>query len=74
MKAKQIPQEYQPAELHTYTPELGVFVVTGMRQDLEAVMDDFSQCKHVSQSSFDRAVYGQYEKPKRKHLIELQLF
>ncbi len=67
-------QTYQPAELHTFTPELSLFVVTGDRQDLELAMDSFSQCKHVSQSAFDRAVDGRPMRPKRKHLIEVALF
>jgi hypothetical protein len=77
MKIKQttIPNQYQPAELHTYTEDLGIFVVTGIRQDLEHVLEDsFNECKHLSQSSFDRSVYGRYVKPKRKHLIEVALF
>lgn len=64
----------QPVELHTLTPELGIFVITGSLQDVEAVQDSFEGSRTVSSSTFDRVAYGAPARKRRKHLIELALF
>jgi hypothetical protein len=45
-------QTNQPVELQLLTPELGVFIVTGILQDVEPVMHDF-RGRSVSQSTFE---------------------
>jgi hypothetical protein len=51
------------AELRTYTPELGLFTITGMEDELKPQIRLIG-AKNVSDSAFDRAVYG----IGRKHL------
>jgi hypothetical protein len=54
-------QTNQPVELQLLTPELGVFIVTGILQDVEPVMHDF-RGRSVSQSTFERIAYGRAAK------------
>lgn len=55
MKANTQTIEY--VELQTLTPELGLFVISGSMNDIEAVQHDF-RGQSVSQSTFDRIAYG----------------
>lgn len=56
--------QYQYAELRTLTPELGVFVITGHLDDVEAAGRYF-HTKRVTESTFDRMAYGM---PRRRSL------
>ena len=50
-------EQYQPTELRTITPELGLFVVTGSFDEVklqEAMFVADLHCKSVQPSSFDR--------------------
>jgi hypothetical protein len=45
-------------EVRFYTPELGVFTVTGAGDDVESAERSFGRAREVSTSTFDKLVYG----------------
>lgn len=51
----------QYVELQTLTPELGIFVISGTVDEVEAVQHEF-KARSVSQSTFDRVAYGRAPK------------
>ena len=57
---------YQPTILDVYTPELGVFTITGDYQDVlpvESLYARLYRTKRVNTSTFERIVFG---RPRRR--------